>query len=322
MPTSTGARRASTHVALVAAAALCGCGELLDDRADLPPLATLKGFVRADGSAGLTNELGLALLWFPTLLLGEEPPSGLPGPDDVEPCTGAPAPRTVTTATVTYVAFEAQAVPFRPLFPLRFELEIDELPPASAMIDLAPYGGEGHVAAGLVVAFEDLDHNGRYDRGRPGVEGDRFLASSATNEGEQLVLFLDGPSDAPRQLFGGPEDGGLSGPIPPGLSIVRYRGTLGSAELLPIDTDLELEIDGVVEDYEQVLFACERIEYTIIQDGPPPEDAEYNCSPDGREWWTNALTPLEACRSVSFDTHACIPPEAPAPEGWPCPIFP
>jgi len=57
----------------------------------------------------------------------------------------------------------AEDLPVHPGFPLRFQLELHKAPPPEAMqtLEFQSYAFRG--AYGVVVAYEDVNHNGRLD---------------------------------------------------------------------------------------------------------------------------------------------------------------
>lgn len=190
-----------SHLLLLGATLTAGCADgMADESYPGKPLALVKGEVRAAPGAALAGDLSLAILWAPRLdatprqtdtteLFGPPPMRGM----------GGPSPRVrVTTRTEFETRWISQAVSYRPVFPFRFELPIRTVPPAEAQQDLGPLGGAGRIATGVLVAYEDLDGDGRFTQGTPATPGDRVVASSwhdrdpAAPSIMQTIVFLDG----------------------------------------------------------------------------------------------------------------------------------
>lgn len=168
-------------VACLTATAACSCSTgALSGSTDRPSvLATIHGTVEASPSGSpASNDLSVAIAWQKLV----------PGP---VPRTPAPSNRVVSTS-----------VPVKPTFPSSFSLDLTGLPPDSAMTDLAefncgnppcnlPDAGSFHlwVAVGLLVVYEDLNHNGQLDLVAAGAPAyvDRVVGGSAP----RAIIYIE-----------------------------------------------------------------------------------------------------------------------------------
>ena len=273
-----------------------GCGGFSEDSGKASVLATLEGRVENPNSAIVPQSMGVALVWH-----------------------GA-----------TYrVAQELRVVPE---FPVSFRLEIDQPPPASAMVTaenepMIPTGARA--AAGAVVGYEDLNQNGRLDMVEIGAE--RFVDRLVATNENLLVVYVEG-SDAAlagfEQTMGGrPERGfGL-------MEIVTNVPSVFEARFFPITEHYVLPLS---DDPKLNALMCTQGDATqssgggatrIYDERPPaypaPGDPNVQCAPDGSSYLTNRqCTTIEhgPCRGTeTFCNHDMWRRPDPVPSDWPCP---
>jgi hypothetical protein len=150
---------ASTLVSTVAVAAL-GCGGLDGHTGTRGTLATVQGALVDPSGYPVHNDVRVAVVWLNINGLG-------------------------------YIVSED--LPVQPVFPSSFVVQLDGPPPAAAIS--VPRGIDEPVAVGVVVAYEDLNGNGKLDLvpSNAGAFIDRIVGAN-----ENLYLFyIDGPVPLP-----------------------------------------------------------------------------------------------------------------------------
>jgi hypothetical protein len=124
---------------------------------------------------------------------------------------------------------------FQPYFPSSFVLPLSTTPVPAAQLALEPLGGQGRLALGWVVFFQDDNRNGALDLGAE--KSERVVATSL--DSGLAVLFLDGT--LPRR------EGAWAawpGEVPRGFSLLgveRSGGGAPSFTALPASSSLSLE---------------------------------------------------------------------------------
>jgi hypothetical protein len=329
---------------LALAAGGCGPSGLADGGYHGETLATFRGELKAADARGA---IAMAILWAPSFE-GETtsspsganngPPSMMsgganPGPGAVPPpnnggghgtqaCpVGADAPDPVDHQ-LSFPRWVTESVRYQAQFPIDFQVPISSVPSPSVQVDLAPYGGQGRVSIGLLIAYEDTDGNGTFTPSSPGRIGDRLIATSARQEGATLIIFLDGtlpanndaailkviPANTP-QGFSVVDftNGGASGPTQVALHTVQ-------------ETTIELGTADPHAGYYDIID-CSTIdvtETTTPQNAPVPAGADVSCSSDRHSYrWT--LRANAVCTEGATFGSGCFDPSGPAPAGWPCP---
>lgn len=315
-------------LAALAALAPTGCGSLADGQYAGEPIATFTGTLTTQGAVTLNGPVSLAILWFPEALgsMEEEiPPPGegddpIPG-DDGEipslPCDGEPWPFERQSTTLEVATWVSQSVSYQAQFPISFTVPMLAVPPAEVQVDLSTYGGSGRMSLGTLVAYEDLNANGRFDQGRPGQPGDRILAVSATATGQQILVFLDGQIPAGSEEFAW-----VDGTIPQGFSrIVQHPNDPERGLVVPGATAINLVIsDDEASQLNAIFFGCAAIEYRYDFGGPLPAGAEPFCDEGGAAYsWFAPRTEIDACVFSFGMGGACLDPELTPPASWPCP---
>ncbi len=164
----------SNFATLTCVAATVACGSGLSGSSDKPSvLATIQGTVVGSQSASGPSDLAVAFDWG-------------------RPVKGA-------------IELTATSTPLSPMFPAAFSLDLTELPPEAQMVDLAAFACQGnapcdspnpaptgvHVALGVVVVYEDSNHNGQLDFVAPGAPAyvDEAVGTSRPYE----IIYLDKP---------------------------------------------------------------------------------------------------------------------------------
>ena len=195
--------------------ALTACGAAVNGGYQGTPIATLGGQLSLKQGLALTHEVRLAIAWYPDLS-GDHPT----------------APKSIVTEEVAYTGTFPQSFTFR-LFG----------PPAPAA--LAPIFDDdgaqaGKAAVGQLVAYEDLDGDGKLSVDAQGRASDRILGSTA---GAGAFDFY---TVAERHLVLWAQDGatlGLPG-VQPGYNLLHYTDPFAAPEVLPLTSAIPLELTG------------------------------------------------------------------------------
>ncbi|WP_225409617.1 hypothetical protein [Stigmatella hybrida] len=161
-----------------------GCGEygLADETYRVDPVAVLDGQLRAPLDAG-RGPTAMALAWAPGLSSLEELSVAL--------LAGNSACGLEQGALL-------QPVPHEEHFPVNFVLPLSTVPPPAAQHVLASQGGQGRLALGWVLSFQDANRNGRLDLAPEEGSPERVMATSL--DSGMAVLFMDG--ELPREREG------------------------------------------------------------------------------------------------------------------------
>ena len=163
-------RRIATMSALGLALAGSGCGSLSGDTGSPSTLTNIHGTITSDSASMLPASLATAIVWF-----------------------GISADHTFHES--------ADSVPVSGGFPASFEIALTAIPPASAMIDFSTVFADGpdvgptgvHVALGFVVAYDDLNGNGRLDIVDPGASQ---YVDKVEGVADRLIFYVDQPIPA------------------------------------------------------------------------------------------------------------------------------
>ncbi len=203
---------------------VAGCGEygLADETYPVEPVAILEGELHASVGNG-RGPTAMTLAWAPdfaaterlaALLLARESSCGLERGALLQPMS------------------------FQPYFPSSFVLPLSTTPVPAAQLALEPRGGQGRLALGWVVFFQDDNRNGVLDVGPEGTKPERVVATSL--DSGLAVLFLDGA--LPRERSGPWTE--WPGEVPRGFSLLGVRSSEGASPsfaALPASTSLSLE---------------------------------------------------------------------------------
>ncbi|WP_073567003.1 hypothetical protein [Archangium sp. Cb G35] len=203
------------------ALSVAGCGEygLADETYPVEPVEVLEGELHAGVGNG-RGPTAMTLAWAPDLAATERFAALL--------LAGGSSCGAEQGALL-------QPMSFQPYFPSSFVLPLSTTPMPAAQLALEPLGGQGRLALGWVVFFQDDNRNGVLDLG-PG--GERVVATSL--DSGLAVLFLDGA--LPRERSGTWTE--WPGEVPRGFSLLGVRSAGSeppSFTALPASTSLSLE---------------------------------------------------------------------------------
>jgi hypothetical protein len=303
------------------------CGSLSGTTGSESTLARINGTIKESQSSAPVSDLATAIVWV--------------GP---------------TKASDTSVAVSAA-------FPASFTIDLTAPPPAGTQVDLGDLFGEGHtygvpIAAGALVAYEDLNHNGKLDLVAPGARAyiDNVIA---VQEQDILVYFaatvpagLTVPGLIPDLHGSRPQAGyNLLVQHPNDCSSAADGGVQCEYAFLwePIGTPITVTISDAPQLYPLAGYMCTELNgsgsFNVdCQTGnclpaqsardfqgpfPSPDDPSLYCLPDGRTFWLSegcTTTTPGLCLGYTFacTTRATVtldPPGVPGiapPPSWPC----
>jgi hypothetical protein len=163
--------------ALGLALAGAGCGRLSGDTGSPSTLTNIHGTVTSDSASTPPASLATAIVWF-----------------------GMSADHSFHES--------ADSVPVSGGFPASFGIALTDIPPASAMVDFSTVfadspdvGATGvHVALGFVVAYDDLNGNGRLDIVDPGASQ---YVDRVEGVADRIIFYLD--QSVPDSLVTSPQ---------------------------------------------------------------------------------------------------------------------
>jgi hypothetical protein len=154
---------------------------------------------------------------------------------------GSPAAAVLSQANLSYQGN----------FPLDFTFSLSGPPPAAALFDLSTTGGKGHLAYGVLIAFRDLNGNGKLDPfDTNGTPVDQVVGVSVPDLAlpppahTYFVLYLEG-SVAPNDTWG-------AQPLQQGYNLMEIHYDFG-IEPVPLDTPVTIPITN---DAAVNLYAC------------------------------------------------------------------
>jgi hypothetical protein len=238
-----------------------------------------------------------------------------------------------------------QDIAVTPKFPAKFQLDLTELPS-----DLQPFqelfGGSPSVnlrgVAGFVVAYEDVNRNGKLDLVTSSSPGfiDRVLGES-----NYPLLYLEGTMPTDSTLIANAKDAG--GHLPHlGFNLVRNYCSMktppaGSAcdalfDWVPVSTPttIELSADAMLANImcAEMPSGAKSANETTHPAGelpaalPSAGDPNVKCATDGRSYTytaDKAVTPPGICQATTtyhnVDTYSLVA-GATAATGWPCTV--
>jgi hypothetical protein len=217
------------------AAALLMSAVLLGSSCPAPvpqePQITLHGQLRSSTAASLSNPVRLAVGWYPTWM-------GTPkGPKSI---------------------IVSQATTLSGSFPVDFSFQLKGRPPADALVDLAETGGEGVIAYGFLIAYEDGNGNGELD-----------LATATTPSPDRIVGISDGDPSLPPPLHHyfvvyadgrqGPDSYMRAFDLPVGYALLEGHSNYG-VRMVPPETSVGIEVTNT--DALQV-FGCPDLDFNL-----------------------------------------------------------
>jgi hypothetical protein len=198
--------------------ALTGCGDPVVDtdyRGD--SLLTLQGQLRATPNYQPEGPLHVALVWFPKSMLESE--------------DGAEVPDLYMTV--------AEDMVIEGTFPLDYRFDVFQPPPPEALGTWGE-GLQGKGAMGFLVAYEDLNGNGKLDRiPLDGTPKDRVIGSSFYESPQYMVLYADTAQPG----------------VNAGFNIARAGEDEGEPVFVPSSTELPLTLTAGGDAYDALV--CE-----------------------------------------------------------------
>ena len=284
------------------------CGETPTDPDQATPLAILKGTISNPNRVEVTGSMRTAIVWF-------------------------------TFENDKFTTFAvAQGVEVQPTLPAGFELTLADPPPPEA-ITLLDYRNDKESqpvrgAFGLVIAYEDVNENGRLDIARQGDA--TYLARVVGGVGGEkpsaLVTWFE-PTDVTQALgFADTDDG--SKPKAGFNLLVRENG---QERWVDLGTPLPLTL---LDSPAMQLFQCANgldksrdegeepppNEIDQIPEGPGPNgqwplkgDPRLTCNSSGLLGYTECVSTSEVCLlQRSCTSSYWRKPEGSAATGWPC----
>lgn len=213
-------RAAALALAAAVLAAAPGCGDRLAG-ADYRgvPLATVSGSMVPTPETDLRGPVRLALVWYPQWLAADDPGAG----------------------EATAVAIVTEDVRAEGTFPADFRFPILRPPPVAAIAPLAP-GLAGRGSFGVLLAYQDLDGDGRLAAiPRDGAPVDRVVASSLLGDPANTFALVYVDAEQP------PSTG-----LAKGLNLVRAVND--AAEVVPLATRMRLSLTAGGPIYDA--FVC------------------------------------------------------------------
>jgi hypothetical protein len=162
------------------------------------------------------------------------------------PAFAGTAPGTPAAAVLTQ-----EHLSFQGNFPVDFSFALEGPPPAAALFDLAQTGGKGHIAYGVLVAFRDLNGNGKLDAfAENAAPVDQVVGVSVPDpslpppQHSYFVLYLDG-AVAANDVWGAQA-------LQQGYNLMEIHYDFG-VEPVPLDTNVTIP---VTNDAALNLYAC------------------------------------------------------------------
>ncbi|TNF33573.1 MAG: hypothetical protein EP329_08180 [Deltaproteobacteria bacterium] len=301
---------------LIAVTLAAGCGEL--DDPDRTIVVTITGALEANSGVVVDDEVHVALVWF--------------------------TPQLTWNGTSDAYSVAQEAI-VEPRFPASFELTLTDLPPESAIVSgaatpmvlLDPKAAEVRAAIGAVIAYVDVNGNGRLDLlSTDDTESvDRVVAATS----ETSIVFVEG--DPPPLSF-------LQGQLVTGFNFVVTEdcaliegGSCGyGAEVRPIAERLILTLDEAPK-LDRVL--CETYidagsdVVEVSGEGPAPTASEpigfdyvedMRCSDGGRRLERRLpCAPVPGAPLCQSQSERCVVEVWDLPEDseervtWPCYLY-
>lgn len=276
--------------AVAALAALVGCSGSKNDAK-----LSIHGELQSSLQATQAAPLHLAMAWYPTF------------------ASASPASKAGGIVT--------QDVTFEGSFPLAFTFEIAGPPPEAALFDLSQQGGSGHLAYGVLIAYEDANGNAKLDTiPKGGAPVDNIVGISMPDPSRPppahsyYVLYLDGAL--------APDDPAAPFALPQGYTLLQVQYHYG-IKPVPMDTVVEVP---VTRSPGLNLYACpsafDNVGWLQAACGIDPyngghqADAEiYSFAGRGMiQAWVNGGSGIVSAATVTFDGQAVD--YDPASEGW------
>ncbi len=333
--------------------AAAACGNLVDERHETTPLATVTATLRLsdETQAAPWEDLKVALIWespkqHALRLNSEVVPTEAP-------CTEQPvmgeyncsAEPYETIRSCTYERESSEVLTnmsdIALEFPLDFSMALRSPPPVEALYSLADQGGTGSFAMANIIVFDDRDQDAEFDWGRIGVEPERIIALSeyidqvaASAPGESAkyfrIAYLDGTIDLSNVLNESIRSAAQA--TPQGFSI--WENTLDTSDpaTIPIIQRTVLNIDRKMElfafvEVERTFNGCQTWRETVVFTRDEVEHPEgvrtFQCGSDTEiTLWPQAELHEKWVAPCDYDwgrvQRFCISDLAAPPADWPC----
>jgi len=221
--------RATGLASLLVLATACGGG----GGGAAPESLRLTGRLESSKPGRTASPIRLAMAWYPAF--------GATGPTS-PPAGVVPQER---------VTFEGD-------FPIQFSFEVEGRPPAKALYDLSTGGGRGHIAYGVLIAYEDGNGNRSFDPiPAGGTPIDHIVGLSVPDPSlpppprNHFVVYLDGKP--------APGDYWAAFSLKQGYNLIEGRYAFG-AERIPLESDISIPI---TRSAALDLYACSDIFTTL-----------------------------------------------------------
>ncbi|MEO1229566.1 MAG: hypothetical protein AAFZ18_11715 [Myxococcota bacterium] len=283
-------------------------------------IATLSGTLDATSAPDISGSIYFAILWMPEASLAAifDAPDLYDGFQSNCTWTSGFGLGSKLTLTETIVSdWIPEPVEFQPEFPLDFSIPLRRVPPEASRIDLGGMldGGEGEMAMGLLIAYEDSDGDGVLDLPSPGEDGDHLLAISS----DQIIMYLDGTVNTDAGFFSNVTDGEFE----PGLNVMTYDNTTRTFETRASPDSLKMTFlpnDPALR-AGSVSLTCSVLERRHVYGGPRPERVDSATCNEFRDyvWRVTEQDPGEPCVIVVTRGRECLTPTQSEPANWPCP---
>lgn len=292
-----------------------GCGSLDTDTTASPQVAALSGKLVNPDAVGVSGAVRVAVVW-----------AGANGSFDV-----------------------SEDLPIQPVFPASFAVSLDAGPPASALVAssaIADSSGDYQVAIGSVVAYDDLNGNGKLDLVAAGASG--YVDQIVATDESLVVVYLAGgvPTNANSEDAGGTAVLGYNlfrdcpdtsfGPTSAGSICPTGSGSGGTATTScgwePVTTAITLTVatDAHV-DYLMCQSASGGDGSTSASGAslpgrpvtyPSPCDPNLACSDDGSSYTYEASCTTTSTGICEGSSTSCVEDvytrPSPVPSDWPC----
>jgi hypothetical protein len=288
---------------------------MADDSYHGEPLITIQGTLTAPANPPIGPGVSIAIFW-----MSNSPSFHIPGDLLTPKCDGNPFPARTGEDIMTRDVWVNQSVQYDAEFPIHFKLPLTKLPPAEARLDLGS-GGEGTISMGFLVVYQDLDKDGEYDFGTQISDPEPILATLGEPDEIIYLYFLNGRITATLDFPPGWE---LLDSLPKGFSFVIIDSSSFTIQsILPADTPIELNIQPDMSPYLTYTIGCheQKVTFEYLESMPPEAEPVCVQFPGGATHfysWTEEEY-IEGCQSYFRGVAACLDPDTPAPDDWPCP---
>lgn len=291
------------------------CGEVPEDPDQTAPLARVSGTITNDQKVPVSSNLRMALVW---RNLNEALP-------------------------LTYAV--AQDIPVVPEFPASFSLTLQDAPPAEVIQPIDQLRYNFRLALGEVVAYEDINGNGKLDLAKQGDAAylDRIVGRVGDDSMEAFVVWID-PATPDANLEAARADSGITPRRGYNLlvdidqdGLQEHWVDLSEPIRLSLSNDPDLQLLACTDGRNEGITSPPVPTPDQILDGPgpngvwpSPQDPRVACqggpaSPDGPSEQTFSYLTCVSADAVCLIKQVCSvevyrkPADPAAAAGWPCP---